>query len=129
MKNIDKKENYIVFKVLLVFCFLPFFIAYYLVKYFFKFLIYLFKFLKYLFLMLINTYKKHKEKKLEKVKQEIIEEIERRYEKFPLKNRFTQEEIIWMIIQDMENELEYRRIRKIQEDREFVRRMVVFMWN
>gem|GEM_PF-5081177 len=32
-----------------------------------------------------------------------------------------------MIIQDMENELEYRRIRKIQEDREFVRRMVVFM--
>ena len=57
--------------------------------------------------MLRNLYKKHKERKLEKIKQEIIEEIERRYEKFPLKNRFTQEEIIKIIIQDIENEALY----------------------
>lgn len=52
-------------------------------------------------------YKKYKNWKLEKMKKQIIEEIERRYEKFPFKNRFTQEEIIKIIIQDIENEALY----------------------
>lgn len=52
-------------------------------------------------------YKKYKNWKLEKMKKQIIEEIERRYEKFTFKNRFTQEEIIKIIIQDIENEALY----------------------
>ena len=93
IKKFLEKENYRIIKYFLIFCILPFILIYFLIKYFFKFL-----------LMLRNLYKKHKERKLEKIKQEIIEEIERRYEKFPLKNRFTQEEII---IQDIENEALY----------------------
>lgn len=77
MKNIDKKE--IVFKVLLVFCILPFILTYFLVKYSFKFLIYICK-----------TYSRKRKEFLEKrrLEEERQALVYQEYLKRPLTNIF-----------------------------------------
>lgn len=84
MEKKTKNNIILIIKISLIIVFLPFYLIYFL-------------------------YKKYKNWKFEKIKQNVLREIEKRYERFPLKDRFTNEEIIKIIIQDIENEALYKK--------------------
>lgn len=60
-------------------------------------------------------------------KEELIEEIKRRYELFPLKNRFTDEEIILMIINDILNEENIKAQERARMQKELMDRTTVLI--
>lgn len=104
MKNLNKEKIFFIIKISFFIIFWPFVLLYYF-------------------------YKKYKKSIEENEMKKWTEEIKRRYNDFPLKDRFTDEEIIKMIIQDIEDEMNLNKLYKIKKDREFVRKMALFMWN
>lgn len=104
MKNLSKENIIFIIKISFIILFWPFVLIYYF-------------------------YKKYKKRKEEMEIKKWTEEIKRRYNDFPLKDRFTDEEIIKMIIQDLENDIKLSKLYKIKKDEELAQKVVLFMWN
>lgn len=101
MKKLSKEKIFFIIKISFFIVFWPFVLIYFL-------------------------HKKYKERKLEKIKQFVLKEIEKRYEKFPYKEKYTQEEIVKIILKEIEIESQLKKQEKLNFQRDIIQKAVLF---